>query len=77
LIGGGISETSTKSQKIYKYDFEKRTLEFKANLKYARSSHSLCFNNRYIYIIGGIINGQIITNKCERYDIIENKIEEI
>ena len=64
LVGGGIPETSTKSQKIFRYDFDRKTLVFCANLKYARSSHSLCFNNRYIYIVGGILNGQVITSKC-------------
>lgn len=53
LIGGSLPNSNSKSQKIYKYDFENRTLNYCTNLKYGRSSHSLCFNNRYIYIVGG------------------------
>ena len=46
-------------------------------MKHARSSHSICFNNKYIYILGGYLNDQSPTNRCERYDITNNKVEEI
>jgi hypothetical protein len=55
LIGGSLPGTGTKSQKIYKYDFDNHTLNYCTNLKYGRSSHALCFNNRYIYIVGGYL----------------------
>lgn len=46
-------------------------------LKYGRSSHSICFNNKYIYVLGGFLGDQLPTNRCERYDITSNKVEEI
>lgn len=77
VIGGSLSKESTKSQKIFKYDFEKNTLTYCNSMKYGRSSHSVCFNNKYIYILGGFLNNQTISNKCERYDIVNNRVEEI
>jgi hypothetical protein len=46
-------------------------------LKYGRSSHSVCFNNKYIYVLGGYLSDQAPTNRCERYDITNGRIEEI
>ncbi len=54
LIGGSLPNNVMKSQKIYKYDFQKKTLVFCTDLKFGRSSHSVCFNNKYIYVLGGI-----------------------
>jgi hypothetical protein len=78
LIGGVDTDISErKSQKIFKYDFEKNNMVFLNNLKYGRSSHSVCFNNRYIYVLGGYLNNQNLTNRCERIDVVNNKVEEI
>jgi hypothetical protein len=49
MEGNGI-----KSQKIFKYDFANNALIYCASLRYGRSSHSVCFNNKYIYVMGGI-----------------------
>lgn len=46
-------------------------------LKYARSSHSICFNNKYIYTLGGYLSDQVPTNRCERFDITNQRVEEI
>ena len=43
-------------------------------MKIARSSHSLCYLNNYIYIIGGK-NENGILSSCERFDI-NNKTSE-
>lgn len=54
LVGGNLADNGIKSQKIYKYDFLNNSLVYCASLKYGRSSHSVCFNNKYIYVMGGI-----------------------
>jgi len=77
VIGGAEPNADRKSQNIYKFDFVGNGLQLVNKLKYGRSSHSICFNNRYIYVLGGYLTGQILTNRCERYDIVANKIEEI
>ena len=64
LIGGSLSVNGLKSQKIYKYDFSKNTLAYCTSLKFGRSSHSVCFNNKYIYVLGGFLNNQVLTNRC-------------
>lgn len=64
LLGGSIATNGLKSQKIYKYDFEHNTLAYCTSMKYGRSSHSVCFNSKYIYILGGFLNNQVITNRC-------------
>ena len=66
-----------KSQNIYKFDFQNNSLQLVNKLKYGRSSHSICFNNRYIYVLGGYLNNQNLTNRCERYDIVNNRVEEL
>ena len=58
VIGGSLGDNGLKSQKIYKYDFTNSTLVYCASLKYGRSSHSVCFNSRFIYIMGGFLNNQ-------------------
>ncbi len=84
LIGGNLPDSGMKSQKIYKYDFSNNTLIYCASLKYGRSSHSVCFNNKYIYVMGGtkllilgFLNQQEVTNRCERFEISTNRVEEI
>ncbi len=78
LIGGAQPSTpDKKSQNIYKFDFQNNSLQLVNKLKYGRSSHSICFNNRYIYVLGGYLNNQNLTNRCERYDIVNNRVEEL
>lgn len=65
LIGGGeAGNAEKKSQNIYKFDFETNGLQLVNKLKFGRSSHSVCFNNRYIYVLGGYLNNQVLTNRC-------------
>ena len=76
LIAGADSNAPQKKvPNIYKYDFQNNTLQLVNKLKYGRSSHSICFNNRYIYVLGGYLNNQNLTNRCERYDIVSNRVE--
>ena len=78
LLGGADPNApERKSPDIFKFDFKNNSLDLVNKLKYGRSSHSVCFNNRYIYILGGYLNNQELTNRCERYDIVTNKVEEI
>ena len=78
VIGGADPDFSEKkSANIFKFDFGTNSLNLCNKLKYGRSSHGICFNNRYIYVLGGYLNHQNLTNRCERYDIVNNKVEEI
>lgn len=75
---GGTEVNQKKSPAIFKMDFESNNLILCNKLKYGRSSHSICFNNKYIYVLGGYLNSQSpATNRCERYDITNNRVEEI
>jgi hypothetical protein len=78
VLGGAEPDMpERKSNSIYKFDFTNNALVLVNKLKYGRSSHSVCFNNRYVYILGGYLSGQVLTDRCERYDIVNNKVEEI
>ena len=78
LVGGAESEDNLqKSPNIMRFDFDTRGLTLMNKLRFGRSSHSVCFNNRYVYVLGGYLDGQNLTNRCERYDIVSNKVEEI
>lgn len=77
FVVGGTEENGKKSSSIYRMDFENNGLILCNKLKYGRSSHSICFNNKYIYVLGGFLSDQHATNRCERYDIVNNKVEEI
>jgi hypothetical protein len=46
-------------------------------MKIARSSHCLCFMDRYIYILGGLDNSSRCLSACEKFDINSKKVESI
>lgn len=65
LVGGADADApEKKSPNIYKFDFQTNGLQLVNKLKFGRSSHSICFNNRYIYVLGGYLNNQVLTNRC-------------
>lgn len=65
LIGGADANSGEKkSPNVYRFDFQNNSLNLVNKLKFGRSSHSICFNNRYIYILGGYLNNQVLTNRC-------------
>jgi N-acetylneuraminic acid mutarotase len=64
IAGADPNVPEKKVPNIYKYDFQANTLQLVNKLKYGRSSHSICFNNRYIYVLGGYLNNQNLTNRC-------------
>jgi hypothetical protein len=74
FVVGGADAGGKKSTSIFKMDFEGCGLVLCNKLKYGRSSHSICFNNKYIYVLGGFLNDQSPTNRCERYDITNNRL---
>ena len=42
-----------RSREIYRYNYDKNSLEFVCKMISDRSSHSICYLNRCIYLIGG------------------------
>jgi hypothetical protein len=71
---GGVEASGKKSSGIYKMDFENAGLTLCNKLKNGRSSHSICFNNKYIYVLGGFLSDQAPTNRCERFDITNCRV---
>lgn len=80
LIGGSFDfdePNNNKSSRIYKYISSNNQLEIVAKLNYSRSSHAICYCNGFIYIVGGVTNNQIILEKCERFNVENQAVEEI
>lgn len=70
LTGGSISDNSgRKSNGNFIYDWTGNTLRGLPNMISGRSSHGMCYLNGNIYVVGGFLNGQTFTTKCERYNI--------
>ena len=61
---GGSDLNGRKCEGIYKMDFDNNSMILCNKLKHGRSSHSICFNNKYIYVLGGFLNNQLPTNRC-------------
>lgn len=43
----------------------------------SRFSHGICFINEFIYVTGGIESESKVSDKCERYNIINDTWVEI
>lgn len=79
LIGGawGEKEQEKKSEGIFVFDFKTKELHALASLLIPRSSHALCYVSNHIYIVGGLAEGQIPLEKCERFNIITREVTPI
>lgn len=70
LTGGSISDNSgRKSNGSFIYDWNSNTMRGLPNMINGRSSHAICYLNGFIFVIGGFLNGQTFTTKCEKYSI--------
>ena len=70
LTGGSIPDNSgRKSNGTFYYDWSANSLRGLPNMINGRSSHGICYLNGNIYIIGGFLNGQTFTTKCEKYNV--------
>ena len=82
LTGGqDPKDLNKKFREVYAVSFAKKTLIQKSSMITPRDSHALCYFKGHLYVIGGItINSQgkkTVTNKCEKYNIKDNKWQEI
>lgn len=77
LLGGTSVEDNKKIPNIYLYNQKTSDLKTIENMLYPRSSHSVCYHNNLIYIIGGFINRQEFTNSCEVFDLKRDKSSSI
>ena len=73
LLGGSIPETNQKIANIYNYDPRAKSLKNMGNMINPRSSHSICYANDCIYVIGGFLTKQDFTTNCEVFDIKKDK----
>jgi hypothetical protein len=70
LTGGSIPDNSgRKSNGNFIFDWSANTLRGLPNMINGRSSHGMCYANGMIYVVGGFLNGQTFTTKCEKYNI--------
>lgn len=70
LTGGSISDNSgRKSNGSFVYDWNNSTLRALPNMINGRSSHGICYLNGFIFVVGGFLNGQTFTTKCEKYNV--------
>ena len=76
LVGGawGEKEQEKKSEGIFVFDFKTKELHAQASLLIPRSSHALCYVANHIYIVGGLAEGQIPLEKCERFNILTREV---
>lgn len=65
-------------REIYRYNYEKNSLDFVCKMNNERSSHSICYLNDSIYLIGGFSknNGQV-SSECEAFRISTQSCEPI
>lgn len=77
LLGGRKSrEPSVKYSEVFRVNLRERRLEPRASMLQRKDSHAVCYNDGYIYAIGGVIlnkKKQTVSRACERYDIMMNK----
>ena len=70
LTGGSISDnTGRKSNGNFIYDWSANTLRGLPNMINGRSSHGMCYLNGAIFVVGGFLNGQTFTTKCEKFNV--------
>lgn len=82
ITGGQDSMDKNKRyNEVFTVDLEQRKLVQKASMLFKRDSHALCYNEGYIYAIGGIsIDRQgkkVVTRTCEKYNILTDQWTEI
>lgn len=71
MVGGSEAnlQRDKNSPETYIYDNIENTLKKKAKLNYPRNSHGICIFRDHIYVVGGCVDDEGYTNKCERYEI--------
>lgn len=70
VIGGSSNESPGKKVKTtFIYQEELHTLKNISECINGRSSHSICYMDDYIYMVGGFLEGQEYTSYCERLDL--------
>lgn len=59
-----------RCREIYKYNYDRNSLDFVANMIQERSSHSICYLDNKIYLIGGFsgLEGDV-TRECEVFNL--------
>lgn len=65
-------------REIYRYNFEKNSLEFVCKMIHERSSHSICYLNNCIYLIGGFSKKDgDVSRDCEVFRLDTHSCEAI
>ena len=79
LIGGSLIDDPQKNKSpfLYKYNFDKFTLNQVSTLIFPRSSHAICSMGKYIYIVGGFGSKQVMLSECERYNLVTQQTQKI
>ena len=74
VLGGTVVNTFRKSQSIYQYSHEKRSLLEVAQLIIPRSSHSVINHKEKVYIVGGMTDNEEVLKKCEVFNPKTNEV---
>jgi hypothetical protein len=67
LTGG--SEDEKRYRDIYKFNYDKISLELVCKMNTDRSSHSICYLANCIYLIGGFSKNGETSHECEVFKI--------
>jgi len=82
LLGGRNAKNhDEKYNQVYTVDFQRKELVKKAPMRYKRDSHAICYNEGYIYVIGGVTfdkeKKKSVLRACERYNVARDEWTEI
>ena len=77
ILGGQDSkDTNIKYNYVFKVNVKEGRLEQRAPMLQQRDSHAVCYNEEYLYVIGGLTlskGRRVVSRECERYNIVTNK----
>lgn len=73
FLTGGRLPSGEKSDKIFKFDFNQKTLIHVGTLAVPRSSHGICYVEGHIFVIGGFTNNQKMTASVEKFNVLTNQ----
>jgi hypothetical protein len=74
---GGTENHVNSSRLTLNLDLRRDVLRERAPMKTGRYAFGLCLLNQHLYVAGGCYNENKYTRKCERYDMIADRWEDL
>ena len=73
LIGGHYKISNLTSSETLRFNWETKAFVNRADMYTPRKSFGVCYNDGFIYVVGGFNYDEGFLDKCERYEIYKDK----